>query len=200
VQDLNGVSTGTNGVNGLNVINIQNFDTSIIHATVQNNVISGLGNNASGIRVIEEGNATINANVNNNTITGMAANGIVAQARAGTGTINFTIDNNSINLASGLALDGVSLQSGSSAGGDTNTICLNMLNNDSTVAADQGYRLQVRTGTTFRLQNFVGNGAVAGDVTTWVNTTKSNTGTTDIQLTGGTFSNAPAACTLPSTP
>src|SRR6185503_18074417 len=94
------------------------------------------------------------------------------------------------------ALDGVGVESGSSAGGDTNTICLNMFSNTSAAAGgvQQGYRLRQRTGTTFNLQNFAGNGAVAADITTWVNTTKSNTGSTDIVIGTG-FSNAPANCT-----
>jgi VCBS repeat-containing protein len=205
VSGFTGVSTGTSSANGLNAINIQNFNTSTINATVQNNVISGLGNNASAIRVIQEANGTINANINNNTINGFVANGIVAQARAGTGTLNLTIGaGNNINLASALALDALSIESGSSAGGDSNTICLNMFNNSSGAAAQQGYRLRQRTGTTFRLQNFGtspcgSNGASATDVTCWVNTTKSNTGTTDIVIGTG-FSAAPGNCPTPSLP
>jgi large repetitive protein len=209
IENLSNVSTGTNGTNGLNVINIQTIesapggtDAPTLHVTVRNNSITSLSNgsqNASGIRVILEGRGTLNANIHNNTINNLAGNGIFAQSRAGNGVLNLTIGtSNTINLNNAIALDGVSIESGSSAGGDTNTICLNMFNNSSTTAAQQGYRLRVRTGTTFQLQNFAGNGSVAGDVTTWVNTTKSNTGTTDIVL-GGAFSNA-ANCTVPSLP
>ena len=68
-------------------------------------------------------------------------------------------------------------------------------------ASQQGYRLAIITGTTFRLQNFVGNGSSAADVTAWVNVTKSNTGST--QIVGPpsvVFSTAPAPCTLPTLP
>jgi hypothetical protein len=41
---------------------------------------------------------------------------------------------------------------------------------------------------------------VPADITTWINATKSNTGTTDIQLSGGVFTNAPGSCTLPTPP
>jgi hypothetical protein len=198
VSGFTNLSTGTNGVNGLNVINIQGFDTSTINATVQNNTITGLGNNASGIRVIEEANGTINANLNNNNISGLTASGITAQSRNGTGLLSMTVNNNTINLASTLALDAINIESGSSAGG-TNTICLNMFNNNSAAAAQQGYRLRQRAGSTFQLQNFSGNGASTADVTTWVNTTKSNTGTTDIVIgTAFTSSGGCSTTTLPS--
>jgi methionine-rich copper-binding protein CopC len=205
VSGFTGVSTGTSSANGLNVINIQNFDTSTINAKVFSNTITGLGNNAAGIRLIQEGNGTITADVHNNSISGMAAEGIRAQARAGTGgsgVLNLTLGTaNTVNDASGFPLDGVSIESGSSAGGDTNKICLNMFSNTSSASGEQGYRLRQRTGTTFNLQNFGtspcgSNGASTTDVTCWVNTTKSNTGTTDIVI-GSAFSLAPSNCPTP---
>jgi hypothetical protein len=195
ISGFTGLSTGTSAANGLNVINIQNFDTSTINATVSGNTITGLGNNVSGIRVFEDGNGTIAANINGNSISGVQANGIVAQARLGTGLLSLTISANVINLASGIPLDGISIESGSSGGG-TNTVCLNMFNNTSSATGQQGYRLRQRAGTTFNLQNFAGSGSNAADITTWVNTTKSNTGTTDIVI-GTAFSNAPSNCVTP---
>jgi hypothetical protein len=196
ISGFTGLSTGTTPANGLNVINIQNFNTSTINATVQSNTITGLGNNASGIRVIQENNGVINANINNNAVSGLVGSGILAQARTGTGKLNLTINLNSVNLSSGFPLDAINIESGSSAGGDTNTICLNMFNNTSSATGQQGYRLRQRAGTVFNLQNFAGNGAVAADITTWVNTTKSNVGSTDIVI-GTAFSNAPANCATP---
>src|SRR5262249_27583172 len=117
IQDFNGVSTGTSTLNGLNVFNIQNLDTSTIEATVQNNVISGIGNNAAGIRVIQEGTGTVTAELDNNTITGLTS-GIFGQARAsatpGLGTLNLTLHNNLVTLTDPLANDGIDIQSGSS--------------------------------------------------------------------------------------
>jgi hypothetical protein len=195
ISGFTGLSTGTSAANGLNVINIQNFDTSTINATVSGNTITGLGNNVSGIRVLEDGNATIAANINGNAISGVQANGIVAQARLGTGLLSLTISANVINLSAGAPLDAISIESGSSGSG-TNTICLNMFNNTSSATGQQGYRLRQRPGSTFNLQNFAGNGAVSADITTWVNTTKSNTGTTEIVI-GTAFSNAPSNCVTP---
>ena len=195
ISGFTGLSSGTSSLNGLNVINIQNFDISAINATVQNNTITGLGNNASGIRVIQEGNGTISTNINNNNISGLQASGILAQARAGTGNLNMSVSANVVNLTGGFPLDAINIESGSSGGG-TNTICLNMFNNNASATGQQGYRLRQRTGTTFNLQNFAGSGASAADVTTWVNTTKSNVGSTDIVI-GTAFTNAPAICATP---
>jgi hypothetical protein len=74
-----------------------------------------------------------------------------------------------------------------------------MLNNNSSTAAQQGYRLRQRSDTTFNLQNFAGNGASAADITTWVNTTKSNVGTTDIVIETA-FSAAPSNCPTANLP
>ncbi|PYQ26462.1 MAG: hypothetical protein DMF56_24600, partial [Acidobacteria bacterium] len=208
VTGFTGVSTGTSSANGLNVINIQNFDTSTINAKVISNTITGLGNNAAGIRLIQEGNGTINADVHSNSISGMGAEGIRGQARAGTGGaghLNLTIGGagvgNTVNDAAGFPLDGISFESGSSAGGDTNTVCLNMASNNSSANAAQGYRLRQRTGTTFNLQSFGtspcgANGANSADVQCWINTTKTNTGTSTIVI-GTAFSNAPSNCPTP---
>src|SRR5436190_1515505 len=135
------------------------------------------------------------ANISNNNISGLQASGILAQARAGTGNLNMSVSANVVNLTGGFPLDAINIESGSSGGG-TNTICLNMFNNNASATGQQGYRLRQRTGTTFNLQNFAGSGASAADVTTWVNTTKSNVGSTDIVI-GTAFTNAPAICATP---
>jgi hypothetical protein len=199
VENFTNVSTGTNGVNGLNVINIQTIesapggtDAPTLNATVRNNTVTSLNNgtqNASGIRVILEGRGTLNANINNNTVNNLAANGIIAQARAGNGAMNLSVNNNTVSLANAAALDGVSIESGSSAGTDTNTVCLNMFSNNSSTNLQQGYRLRKRATPVFRLQDFP-----SGTVQNWINVTKSNTGTTDIVVDGGAFTNAPAPC------
>jgi hypothetical protein len=88
---------------------------------------------------------------------------------------------------------------------------LNMLNNDVTVGAASGqedYRLQVRGVNTFQLQDFVGSGSNATDITNWITTTKHNTKfdgtstpTTQISLTsGGVFSASAGAIPTPVLP
>jgi trimeric autotransporter adhesin len=197
VRNLTGVSSG------LNVVNFIGFDTSLINATVDNVQITG-STSGAGIRAIQEGNGTVVARLINNNISGIAQdNGILTQARAGTGLLSLNVANNTVNnTASGvLVLEGMYFESGSSAGGDANTLCLNLANNSSAVSAisaQEGYRLRVRPGATFNLQNFAGNGTSTADVMTWVNTTKSNVGTSQITIgAGATFSNAPADCPTP---
>ena len=199
VYNLSGLtSTSTN------VINMISFDTSHIEATIENNTISGTAGN--GIRVIQEGNGTVTANLAGNTITGITqGNGILVQGRAGTGgngLINATINNNYIRTTTALAAEnGIEVTSGSSLGGDTNTICLNMLNNDSAGNAFSGYYgyfLRHRTGSTFRLQDFAGP-ATSAAITTWVNTTKNNTGSVFVIDAAG-FTSAPANCATPTVP
>ena len=206
IQDFNGVSTGTSTLNGLNVFNIQNLDTSTIEATVQNNVISGIGNNAAGIRVIQEGTGTVTAELDNNTITGLTS-GIFGQARAsatpGLGTLNLTIHNNTVTLTDPVASDGIDIQSGSSAGTDRNTVNLDLFNNNSssTPASQSGYRLAITTQAVFRLEDFTGNGTSTADVQAWVNNApKSNIGTVQVALQAGPSFGTIADVTEPSLP
>ncbi|MAT99591.1 MAG: hypothetical protein CL608_20805 [Anaerolineaceae bacterium] len=196
VHGLTGLSSG-----GTNVINMINFDNSLIEATVENNSITS-ATAGNGIRVIQEGNGTITANLVNNNIQGVTqGSGILVQGRAGTGgngRINATINNNFVRTTSSLSLDGIEVTSGSSAGGDTNTVCLNMLNNDSSSDAFDGYFLRHRTGSTFQLQDFAGPATSAG-ITTWVNTTKSNTGSVFVSGASN-FTAAPSTCATPTVP
>ncbi len=212
VQDFTNVSTGTTGSNGLNVINVQTIesvDTPTLNVTIQNNsVISQsptITQNVVGIRVIQEGKGTFNANIKDNSVNGrFGTNAVFAQSRAGNGTMNLVFGDssgspsNTVTATDPNTLDAVSIEAGSSAGGDANTICLNMLNNVATsagVGPQQGYRLRKRATPTFRLQDFP-----SGTVDNWVNVTKNNTGTTDIVVDAGAFTNAPAPCTVAATP
>jgi hypothetical protein len=189
--------------------------------TIDNNTISN-SPNASGIVVIAEGNAQVNSvigtvAITNNNISGIGnGSGIRAQARVG-GTLNLTITNNTVNLNDVLNLEGIHIENGSSAVGDNvNNICLNMggssvaLGNKVTVGVLSGqedYRLTARNPITasnnFQLQNFVGSGTSATDVTTWVTTTKNNkkadgvsTPTVQVSfLSSGAFSASAGNCT-----
>lgn len=191
VHNLSNLTSG-----GTNVINMINFDTSLIEATVENNSINMNGTAFNGVRVIQEGNGTMTARIANNTITGVAQErGILVQGRAGTGgngRLNATLNNNTVNVSGALSLDAIEVTAGSSAGGDTNTICLNMFSNNSTSANYDGYFLRQRTGSTFQLQDFAG-----GTAANWVTNTKSNVGSV---FTSGTFVNAPAPCATPTVP
>jgi len=191
VRDIDTLNTDSIG------INLTSIGGATVSGVIDNNIING-SSVGQGIQVITEGDGNITATVSNNTISNInQEHGIRVQARAGTGTINITIDNNGVdNTASAFPLEGIYVESGSSAGGDLNTICLNMLSNNSAANGMEGYRLRQRAGTTFNLQDFVGNGTVAGDVMTWINTTKGNTGTSQITI-GTTFSASAGSCPTP---
>jgi hypothetical protein len=217
--DVHNNTITTPGSTGINATAIGN--DAGIEGFINNNTITQ-GATGNGITIITEGDgdnttrptATISAT--NNTITGVVnGSGINVQARVG-GIINLTLDNNHININDPLNLEGIHVQAGSSSPADntasmTNIVRLNMHNNDVTVGAASGqedYRLTVRGVNTFQLQDFVGNGANAADVATWITSTKANTKfdgvstpTTQVSmLTGGVFSASAGAIPTPSLP
>jgi hypothetical protein len=113
--------------------------------------------------------------------------------------LNLTISGNTVSLTNLNSLEGIAVESGSSAGTTTAAVCLNMLNNNSssTTASQEGYRLSVRPSTTFQLQNFAGSGTSIANVQTWITTTKTNTGTSQVSLnSGGAFSTV-GSCPVP---
>ncbi len=190
VRNSETLNTGSIGINATSI------GGAMVSGIIDNNTING-STTGQGIQVITEGNGDITATVSNNTISNInQEHGIRVQARAGSGTINITINDNDVNnLAAPFPLEGIYVESGSSAGGDTNTICLNMFNNTSAANFNEGFRLRHRAGATFNLQDFVGVGSNPADVTTWINTTKSNIGTT--QITGTGFTAAGGSCPTP---
>lgn len=180
-----------------NVINTIAFDTATIEATVENNVITSHPQGA-GIRFILEGNGTVKAKASNNTISGATQSwGILAQPRAGNGRMDLTLNNNNVtNTAldpiNNTDLDGIEVTSGSSAGTDTNVLCLNMFSNTSSSETYDGFFIRHRNNTTFFLQDFP-----SGTAANWVTNTKSNSGSV---ATSGTFTNASSACATPTVP
>src|SRR6185369_6317032 len=111
-------------------------------------------------------------------------------------------NNNTINVSNGSALEGIGVLGGSSAqagAAGTAKVCLNMFSNSSTTntgAGVPGYYLQTTT-TQFFLQGLTG-GTTDSAVTSWVNTTKSNTGGVSIlRGTGASFAAAPSNCPTP---
>lgn len=190
------LSTGTTGSNGSHVINIQSSETGAglaptVHATIRNNAITSLSNGSqivNGVRVFQDGRGTMTAKVSGNSIVNVANNGVSAISRNGPGVLNLSIggptgsDANIINLNNSTAADGVFVESGSGAPGETNTVKLNLQRNTSSATTQQGYHLRSRTGTTFQLEGFTGNGTLTNDITTWINTTRTNTGSTDVTI------------------
>jgi hypothetical protein len=189
-------------------INATSINGAALNGTIHDNSITGAPlptpNAGTGITAIVEGNGSMVVEIDNNDISEIRVdNGIRIQARAGNGRIDATVTNNTVDNdpaqdpLNNPPLEGIHVESGSSAGGDTNTICLNMANNNSVAETQEGFRVRARVGTTFQLQDFTGNGAVAAEVQNWITVVKSNVGTT-IAQPDTAFIAAPVACTTPS--
>jgi hypothetical protein len=183
-------------------VNISNQGASTLKATITGNTIniaSGLAGN--GITAEVENNGTLTADLSSNVISGGGTYGIRGQAKTNGSVLNLRISQNTVTLTNSQALEGIAIEAGSSAGASSALVCLNMFSNNSTsagVGPEQGFRTSVRASTTFRLQDFVGNGSVAADIATWINSTKSNTGTVQTFFSGGgVYSAAPQACPVP---
>jgi hypothetical protein len=186
--------TGFSNVGAL-AISVVNTSTGSLSGTIDDNAITNAPS-GSGMQVILQGNGSGSVAITNNVVAGnIANNGIRAQASNGSGFLSLNVHNNNLSLTGPFSLDGISIEAGASGGGHANTLCLNMSNNTSSspITGEQGYRLRQRAGTTFNLQNFVGSGASASDVSNWVNVTKTNVGTTDIVIATA-FSAAPGTC------
>lgn len=210
IENLTNVSTGTNGTNGGDVIDIlANSGGPTINATIRNNTITALPGGpqfARGISLRQNSDGTLNAKITGNTISGVASQGIFGQAFAGTGQMNLIIggptaaEKNTITRGGSSSIDGILLQAGSSSPPESNTIRLNMQNNSSVApGGGVGYRLNNHATTHFQLQDFTGSGSSAANITTWINSVKSNTGTTAIGISSP-FSATAGAVPTPALP
>lgn len=205
--DINNNTVTDTGSTGINANSVGTTNTSVITGHIRNNTITRVGQGGTGFYInhIIEGAGTGTINIQSNVASGGTGNpnligesGFRVQGRdpsnVGNLTMNVTIQSNTV---SDTGFRGIEVESGSSVGGTGETVCLNMLNNNSSAAfGDAGYRLRQRAGATFNLQNFVGNGASAADITAWINTTKSNTGTTSISI-ASSFSASAGNCPTP---
>ncbi|WP_299978678.1 Ig-like domain-containing protein [uncultured Pseudoteredinibacter sp.] len=203
IQNNQITDTGSTGINA-NSANTTN--ASNILGLINNNTVSRVGRGGTGFYIsnVIEGAGNGIVEIKNNVLSGGTGNpningdsGIRVQARdpsnQGSLSMDVTIEGNTV---SGTGFRGIEVESGSSAGGTGELLCLNISNNNSTTASgDPGYRLRQRPGTTFNLDGFIGNGTSSGDISTHINTTKSNTGTTSISI-GSAFS-AASCSTLP---
>lgn len=208
IFDINNNQVTNTGSTGVNANSANTTNAASMTGHIRNNTITRVGRGGTGFYIsnVVEGAGNGIFNIQGNTASGGTGNpningdsGIRVQGRDpsnnGNLSMNVTINNNQV---SDTGFRGIDIESGSSAGGTGEVICLNMLNNNSTtdpVSGAPGYRLRHRASTTFNLQNFAGSGANAANITTWINTTKSNTGTTSISGTG--FSTSAACTTVP---
>ena len=191
---ISGNTISNSGSVGISVVNVS---TGSLNGSISGNAVTNVPS-GTGIQAILQGNSSSAASITGNTVSGdVGSNGIRAQASAGTGSLSLNIHTNNVSSTSPFGADGISIESGGSGAGHANTICLNMANNaSSTSSGQEGYRLRQRAGTTFNLQNFTGSGTSIADITAWVNTTKSNTGTVDVVI-ATTFNAASGSCPTP---
>jgi hypothetical protein len=201
----NGTGFSSTGSGAIFVTHASTGGTST--GTINDNSIShtaGPGTNA--LQIVIEGSGVSGgigtATISNNVISGNYQRGIHAQARVGTATLNLTLNNNTLTGTdiTNTALQQINVENGGSGAGHANTICLNMLNNSVNLGPGAtylaAYRLINRTGCTYNLQNFAGNGLNTTDIQNWVTTVKSNTGT-PVSVTLGPGFGTSAGCPTP---
>jgi hypothetical protein len=157
-----------------------------------NSITHTAGASTNAMQIVVEGNGTGTATISNNFVSGNFQRGLHAQSRFGTGVLNLTISNNTLNGTDATGLQGINIETGGSGTGSGNAICLNMFNNNVTMAGGlTAYRLISRgianctlQPCAFALQGFIptgscpsANGGLSADVTCWVTNTKMNVGT-----------------------
>jgi hypothetical protein len=148
-----------------------------------------------------DGSGTAILEANDNILDAVAlGRGIFASAGGGAGTMDLTFTDNAVTSMGVGAAEGVLVASGNGGGGETSTMCLNLSSNTDVTAGGAGasdFRLEQFAGTTFGLQDFVGDGTMAGAITTWVNATKVNVGSVSSAI-ASTFIASAGACAVPS--
>lgn len=168
-----------------------------ITITGSQNVIGGV--QARAVEITSDDTGTMVIKIDNNNIT-EADFAAIRAASTDTSQLDLTLDSNNASSSGTGFEESVTVVAGSGSAGSHGQVCLNMLNNSASTGGGflDDYRLRTTTATSvFELQDFIGNGAVIGDVQNWVNTTKSNTGTTDVSIAGAAFTASVGACSTP---
>lgn len=172
--------------------------------TISNNTINHTaGTSTNALQVVMEGNGVATTNISNNNISGNFQRGIQIQSRLGTGSINATVNSNILNGTDAMGLQGINIETGGSGSGHGNSICLNMLNNNVTMAGGlNAYRLFNRSTSnctiqpcSFLLQNFSGSGSSTSDISNWISTTKGNLGAPILITASQAFGTSPGCPT-----
>ena len=173
---------------------IMAFNVACINSTCDgkfrdNSILHSAPANVNAVNIVQEGSGTNTIEITSNTISGSFQRAIHIQSRLGTGQTNATVTSNTMTATNVGGLQVFNAETGSSTVAPedySNKICLDLASNSATPAGTMdAYRLRNRgpssasqkcTGCVFQLENFAGNGSNAGDVATWVTTTKSNAG------------------------
>ncbi|MEM9291943.1 MAG: tandem-95 repeat protein [Acidobacteriota bacterium] len=146
-------------------VNIIAFDTAQITGTVADNSNMNGSGNGSGVRAVFEGNSQGVLLIDNNTISGHDfGRGIDLQSRAGGGSLDVTVRNNTI-TPQGFSNDGIVAIAGNGDAGETNRLCIHYENNTSAGGAGrEGYFVEQFANTTFQIQSYAGAAGNAGQV------------------------------------
>ena len=204
--NVRNIATSVRAGQGINVSLTTADPAASLRGTIANNTIStNVANNpGSGIQMVLEGAGTMAVDVNNNTINGNATNqfdfGIRGGARAGTGTADFQINNNSVPSAE---VAGVWFFAGNATGGETSRTCVNFVSNliDGDPALSfTDYFVEMYTGTTFRIQSLAGSGTNAVNVGNFISSTDDDPAAADPVVDAGsgtTVNYTNAVCATP---
>jgi cytochrome oxidase Cu insertion factor (SCO1/SenC/PrrC family) len=188
-------------------VNVAGNGDATMRGFIQDNphIFSTVPNNpASGIQVFSELTGQTVAVVDNNVIetqSGSPSNGfqvgIKAYAR-GTGELDLTAINNTVNVSTTNGFEGITVDSGNSTGGEAAIVRLKLANNsiDGQNGADD-YVFTQYANDTFSIEGLVGSGTNAANVAAFVASTDTDPSATDptVNVQGGLVVNYTAAAT-----
>ncbi len=208
----NNTLTGQQG----NAINVGNFGSAAWTGHITGNTIGSAGTadsgstGGSGISVVQETTGSLAADVSHNTVRQIENEyGIVGSADTGTGTLNLTLNADTVNTDQTTSLDGIFVNSGVNDS-DTSTVCMNATSNNATTAGTaagngqydpSGLTVDQNTpSTVFKIQGFSGNGADPSAVASYLESTNTLSGAGGgaqafpiTGFTSGSCATAPAA-------
>ncbi len=200
-MNFNVISNPTIWSHGGTALNVRAFASSAIAGRIQSNPDIQTNRNGSGggngISVGAEDNSTIVVDISNNSVSNIFQDiGIQTFSRSGTGTMDATINNNTIVLQGGGAfpLYGVEVRAQNG-----NTTCVNVTNNSVTLGNGvAAFRERTsNSGSTVLLQGFVSTSNVTADVTTVWNSSNTPTGSVSASNNGTVGG---GTCNTPSNP
>ena len=203
--NISNITTTVRASQGINVSLTTTNAAAFLRGTVANNNLStNVTNNAgSAINMVVEGNGTMVVDVNNNAINGNGLTdftyAIRGGARAGTGSADFQINNNT--GPSGKDA-GIWFFAGNGSSGETSRTCVNLVSNtfDGGPLSFIDYFIEMYTGTAFQIQGLTGSGLDATNVQDYVAATDGDASPTDptVDVTFGTTINyTNAVCSTP---
>ncbi len=168
--DIGDITISTLGASGIRVVSTGPASQLIEGRITRVHVAShDPGTAGNGIAIIIEGDATALVEVLDNTVTQFGSYGIDLGSRGGVGVLEATVLGNSVTDPAFNALAGMRLASGNGAVNESNVLCLNLSENQSTEGSVPGYLQRQRPGTSYQLHGFAGAGtsqaAIAGFVT-----------------------------------